>query len=201
MVQIRQFGLCRDGPGTAFSVAGAGWTPGLSVCPAMDWEWEGPGGPHGEQPLAQHAGGHAGAPYQRSPGSGPVSRGQCAHQNRGLFHHENLHHSVCPKWIWLPPIGPFYSEFWKSTFCKDVVGNYGSFENVSLLFQRSCKGLLCNKDLNASSFDVVLMDLIYPCGAVLAKYLSIPAVCFFVFSSLRLRCWGGRVPKPFLICS
>ena len=62
-----------------------------------------------------------------------------------------------------------------------------SLKNVSLLFERSCEGLLYNKDLirhlNASSFNVVLTDPVHPCGAVLAKYLSIPAVffCFVLF--------------------
>ena len=58
-------------------------------------------------------------------------------------------------------------------------------KNVSLFFARSCEALLYNKDLirdlNASSFDVVLTDPIYPCGAVLANYLSIPAVFFLRF--------------------
>ena len=57
-----------------------------------------------------------------------------------------------------------------------------SLKNVTLLFARSCEALLYNKDLirdlNASSFDVVLTDPVHPCGAVLAKYLSIPAVFF-----------------------
>ena len=55
-------GLCGDGPGTAASVAGAGWTPALCVRRAMGRGWEGAGGPHGGQPLAQHAGDHAGTP-------------------------------------------------------------------------------------------------------------------------------------------
>ena len=66
MAQTGQSGLCRDGPGTAASAAGAGWTPALSVRRAMDRGWEGAGGPHGGQPLAQHAGGRAGAPLQGS---------------------------------------------------------------------------------------------------------------------------------------
>ena len=60
-----------------------------------------------------------------------------------------------------------------------------SLKNVSLLFARLCKSLLYNKDLirdlNASSFDVILTDPIYPYGAVLGKYLYTPAVFFPVF--------------------
>ena len=68
---------------------------------------------------------------------------------------------------------------------------------MSLLFQRSCKGLLCNKDLNASSSDVVLMDPIYACGAVLAKYLSIPDVYFFASIPCDLDAEGTVCPNPF----
>ena len=67
-------------------------------------------------------------------------------------------------------------------FLKRFLETMAALKNVSLLFARSCEALLYNKDLirdlNASSFDVVLTDPIYPCGAVLAKYLSIPAVFF-----------------------
>ena len=81
-----------------------------------------------------------------------------------------------------------------------------SLKNVSLLFARLCKSLLYNKDLirdlNASSFDVILTDPFYPYGAVLGKYLSIPAVFFHVFFfPLWLRFWGHCMPKPFLLCS
>ena len=55
-------GLCGDGPGAAASAAGAGWSPALCVRRAMGRGWEGAGGPHGGQPLAQHAGDHAGTP-------------------------------------------------------------------------------------------------------------------------------------------
>ena len=82
-----------------------------------------------------------------------------------------------------------------------------SLKNVSLLFARLCKSLLYNKDLirdlNASSFDVILTDPIYPYGAVLGKYLSTPAVFFHVFFFFPpwLRFWGHSMPKPFLLCS
>ena len=77
--------------------------------------------------------------------------------------------------------------FEKVYFVKMFLETTASLKNVSLLFERSCEGLLYNKDLirhlNASSFNVVLTDPVHPCGAVLAKYLSIPAVffCFVLF--------------------
>ncbi|XP_055257805.1 UDP-glucuronosyltransferase 1A3-like isoform X7 [Moschus berezovskii] len=76
-----------------------------------------------------------------------------------------------------------------------------SLKNVFLLFERSCEALLYNKDLirdlNASSFDVVLTDPIYPCGAVLAKYLSIPAVFFLRSVPCDLDAEGTACPNPF----
>ncbi|XP_049568766.1 UDP-glucuronosyltransferase 1A3 isoform X2 [Orcinus orca] len=76
-----------------------------------------------------------------------------------------------------------------------------SLKNVSLVFQRSCEELLYNRDLirhlNASSFDVVLTDPVYPCGAVLAKYLSIPAVFFLRAIPCNLDTEGTACPKPF----
>ena len=76
-----------------------------------------------------------------------------------------------------------------------------TLKNVSLIFARSCEALLHNKDLirdlNASSFDVVLTDPFNPCGAVLAKYLSIPAVFFLGSLPCDLDAEGTACPNPF----
>ena len=76
-----------------------------------------------------------------------------------------------------------------------------SLKKVSLMFERSCEELLNNKDLirdlNASSFDVVLTDPVYPCGAVLAKYLSIPAVFFLRSLPCDIDFEGTACPNPF----
>ncbi|XP_043733822.1 UDP-glucuronosyltransferase 1A3-like isoform X3 [Cervus elaphus] len=86
----------------------------------------------------------------------------------------------------------FLTLFWKTMTAT---------KNLSLAFERSCEALLYNKDLirdlNASSFDVVLTDPIYPCGAVLAKYLSIPAVFFLRFLPCDLDIEGTACPNPF----
>ncbi|KAI4580346.1 hypothetical protein MJT46_001714 [Ovis ammon polii x Ovis aries] len=86
----------------------------------------------------------------------------------------------------------FLTRFWETM---------ATLKNVSLFFARSCEALLYNKDLirdlNASSFDVVLTDPVYPCGAVLAKYLSIPAVFFLRFLPCDLDAEGTACPNPF----
>ncbi|KAK2503445.1 hypothetical protein MC885_017501 [Smutsia gigantea] len=64
----------------------------------------------------------------------------------------------------------------------------------------SCKDLMYDKDLirhlNASSFDVVLTDPMYPCGALLAEYLSIPAVYFLRIIPCELDFEGTQCPNP-----
>uniref|UniRef100_A0AC11B5G2 UDP glucuronosyltransferase 1 family, polypeptide A3 n=1 Tax=Ovis aries TaxID=9940 RepID=A0AC11B5G2_SHEEP len=91
----------------------------------------------------------------------------------------------------------FEKVHWVTLFLKTMA----SLKNASLLFERSCEGLLYNKDLirhlNASSFDVVLTDPVHPCGAVLAKYLSIPAVFFLRQFPCDLDVEGTACPNPF----
>ena len=85
----------------------------------------------------------------------------------------------------------FLTLFWKTIEAA---------KNASVVFARSCEALLYNKDLirdlNASSFDVVLTDPVYPCGAVLAKYLSIPAVFFLRFLPCDLDVDSAVCPNP-----
>ncbi|KAB0337681.1 hypothetical protein FD754_025047 [Muntiacus muntjak] len=91
----------------------------------------------------------------------------------------------------------FERVHWVTMFLKTMA----SLKKASLLFERSCEGLLYNKDLirhlNASAFDVVLTDPVHPCGAVLAKYLSIPAVFFLRSVPCDLDVEGTACPNPF----
>uniref|UniRef100_A0A4W2DDW5 UDP-glucuronosyltransferase n=1 Tax=Bos indicus x Bos taurus TaxID=30522 RepID=A0A4W2DDW5_BOBOX len=163
--------------------------------------WEGAGGPHGGQPLAQHAGGCAGAPHQRSPGSGRCSGGEYAHQGRGLFTTKT--YAVPYTWDEFDFLGKTHIQllFERAHFLTMLLKTMASLKNVTLLFARSCEALLYNKDLirdlNASSFDVVLTDPVHPCGAVLAKYLSIPAVFFLRQIPCDLDVEGTACPNPF----
>lgn len=73
--------------------------------------------------------------------------------------------------------------------------------NMSLVFHRSCVELLHNealiRHLNATSFDVVLTDPVNLCGAVLAKYLSIPTVFFLRNIPCDLDLKGTQCPNPY----
>ncbi|KAM8806608.1 UDP-glucuronosyltransferase 1A1-like [Eudromia elegans] len=52
--------------------------------------------------------------------------------------------------------------------------------NVTAMFFDSCKRLLADKELikylEESTFDVVFMDPFFPCGQIVAEYLSVPSV-------------------------
>ncbi|XP_064142590.1 UDP-glucuronosyltransferase 1A3-like [Loxodonta africana] len=90
----------------------------------------------------------------------------------------------------------FESEHFLKTFLKTII----ILQNVSAFYQRSCASLLYNKDLirylNDSSFDVVLTDPVYPCGTVLAEYLSVPAVYFLRYIPCELDFEGAQCPNP-----
>ncbi|XP_023578052.1 UDP-glucuronosyltransferase 1-2 isoform X4 [Octodon degus] len=68
------------------------------------------------------------------------------------------------------------------------------------LYETSCVQMLRNStlisQLNASSFDVVLTDPVFPCGAVLAQYLHIPAVFFLRGIPCGLDFEGTQCPHP-----
>ncbi|KAF3824027.1 hypothetical protein GH733_008312 [Mirounga leonina] len=97
-------------------------------------------------------------------------------------------------------LGQTYLVFERMHFLKMFWNSVESLKSVALVFQRSCEELLRNKELvrqlNASSFDVVLTDPVYPCGAVLAKYLSLPAVFFLRSIPCGLDFEGTRCPNP-----
>ncbi|XP_077874390.1 UDP-glucuronosyltransferase 1-2 isoform X4 [Ictidomys tridecemlineatus] len=85
-------------------------------------------------------------------------------------------------------------------FVKKLLKHLAFSKNVSALFESSCAGLLGNKilinHLNSSSFDVVLTDPVFPCGAVLAKYLDIPAVFFLRFIPCEFDFEATQCPNP-----
>ncbi|KAM8789592.1 UDP-glucuronosyltransferase 1A3 isoform 6-T6 [Rhynchonycteris naso] len=90
--------------------------------------------------------------------------------------------------------------FEREHFLKKFFKMMAILKNTSVVFQKSCEELVHNKDLlrhlNASAFDVVLTDPIYPCGAVLAQYLSLPAVFFLRNIPCNLDFEGTQCPNP-----
>nr|XP_058155848.1 UDP-glucuronosyltransferase 1A3-like [Dasypus novemcinctus] len=90
--------------------------------------------------------------------------------------------------------------FEREHFLKRFFKSMTMMKNAVTLFQRSCAALLQSKDLlrslNASSFDVVLTDPVFPCGALLAKYLSVPVVYFLRAIPCDFDFEGTQCPNP-----
>nr|ALO62047.1 UDP glucuronosyltransferase 1 family, polypeptide A4 [Cavia porcellus] len=67
-------------------------------------------------------------------------------------------------------------------------------------YEQSCVKMLRDNSLmnhlNSSSFDVVLTDPVFPCGAVLAKYLRIPTVFFLRAMPCGLDFEAAQCPSP-----
>lgn len=90
--------------------------------------------------------------------------------------------------------------FERAHFLKIFLKSIVILKDVSSVFQKSCEELVHNQDLirhlNASAFDVVLTDPVYPCGAVLAQYLSLPAVFFLRAIPCDFDSEGTQCPNP-----
>ncbi|XP_059134688.1 UDP-glucuronosyltransferase 1A5-like [Peromyscus eremicus] len=75
-----------------------------------------------------------------------------------------------------------------------------ALKKISATLLTSCKNLLHNetliRHLNSSSFDMVLTDPVFPCGAVLAKYLQIPAVFFLRYIPCDIDYEATQCPNP-----
>ncbi|NP_958827.1 UDP-glucuronosyltransferase 1A3 precursor [Rattus norvegicus] len=92
-------------------------------------------------------------------------------------------------------------NFFETEFSlKLVLQRMAAVNNVSTFYVRSCRGLLHNtaliQSLNSSSFDVVLTDPFFPCGAVLAMYLRVPAVFFLQSMLCELEFEATNSPNP-----
>ncbi|XP_040828275.1 UDP-glucuronosyltransferase 1A4-like [Ochotona curzoniae] len=90
--------------------------------------------------------------------------------------------------------------FKRQNLLKTLLEMVESMKNGSQMHSRTCSELLHNKvmirHLNESAFDVVLTDPMNPCGALLAKYLSVPAVFFLRFIPCDLDFEATQCPNP-----
>ncbi|XP_053511188.1 UDP-glucuronosyltransferase 1A3-like [Artibeus jamaicensis] len=97
-------------------------------------------------------------------------------------------------------LGQSYLIFERMHYLRTFWKTVEIMKNMSLMFQKSCEELVHNKDLirqlNANAFDVVLTDPLYPCGAVLAQYLSVPAVFFLRALPCDFDSEGTQCPNP-----
>ncbi|XP_045701599.1 UDP-glucuronosyltransferase 1-2-like isoform X1 [Phyllostomus hastatus] len=97
-------------------------------------------------------------------------------------------------------LGQSHLIFERVHYLKAFWNTMAVLQNVSVFFQKSCEELVRNEDLvrqlNASAFDVVLTDPVYPCGAVLAQHLALPAVFFLRAIPCDLDFEGTQCPNP-----
>ncbi|XP_021005191.1 UDP-glucuronosyltransferase 1-2 isoform X2 [Mus caroli] len=92
------------------------------------------------------------------------------------------------------------TTFKRQHFVKAFFETTASIRKFFDLYSNSCTALFHNKmliqQLNSSFFDVILTDPFFPCGAVLAKYLQIPAVFFLRAISCGIEYEATQCPNP-----
>lgn len=81
-----------------------------------------------------------------------------------------------------------------------ILSNVELMKNVPTFYVTSCMSLLHSKGLmhypNSSSIDVIVTDSLYPCGALLAKYLYVPAVFLLRFIPCDVDIEAAQCPDP-----
>nr|XP_034377902.1 UDP-glucuronosyltransferase 1-5-like [Arvicanthis niloticus] len=97
-------------------------------------------------------------------------------------------------------MGNFEKVFDTGNIVKTFFTTSEALKNMSVLFLKTCTNLLHNEPLiwhlNSSSYDVVLTDPVFPCGAVLARYLGIPAVFFLRYIPCDIDYEATQCPNP-----
>lgn len=90
--------------------------------------------------------------------------------------------------------------FEKQPGLKDLFANVDRLLNFTSLQVAACEGLLDNEPLmnklKGEGFDILLTDPFLPCGSVLAKILSIPAVYFLRGLPCGLDLKANQCPTP-----
>ncbi|XP_017276251.2 UDP-glucuronosyltransferase [Kryptolebias marmoratus] len=90
--------------------------------------------------------------------------------------------------------------FEKQTGIFDLFANINRFVNYTSLQVAACEALLDNEplmsQLKGEGFDILLTDPFFPCGSVLAKILSIPAVYFLRGLPCELHTKANQCPSP-----
>ncbi|XP_072496837.1 UDP-glucuronosyltransferase 1A3-like isoform X8 [Notamacropus eugenii] len=94
----------------------------------------------------------------------------------------------------------FHHVFQPESFLKRVFHMITRMKNASDMYGGFCRDLFYNKNLmkalEEAHYDAVLTDPIFPCGAVLARYLSIPSVYFLRGIRCGLDAEGTQCPDP-----
>ncbi|XP_039350115.1 UDP-glucuronosyltransferase 1-6-like isoform X5 [Mauremys reevesii] len=85
-------------------------------------------------------------------------------------------------------------------FPKKITGVFENISQFTTMFSSACRDFLYNKELikylEDSKFDAVLMDPVFPCGPIIAEYLSVPSVYFMRGLPCGLDFKATQCPNP-----
>ncbi|XP_073433666.1 UDP-glucuronosyltransferase 1A1-like isoform X4 [Dendrobates tinctorius] len=91
-------------------------------------------------------------------------------------------------------------EFEHKTFLQKMALTYNRAINSTKLIVAACENLLKNetliKYLDASNFDAMLSDPVFPCGEIIAEYLSIPSIFFMRAALFSVEQAAAQAPSP-----
>ncbi|XP_073502824.1 UDP-glucuronosyltransferase 1A1-like isoform X1 [Phyllobates terribilis] len=90
--------------------------------------------------------------------------------------------------------------FEHKTFLQNMKHTYHRIMNTTKLIVAACENFLKNetliKYLEASNFDAMLSDPVFPCGEIIAEYLSIPSIFFMRGALFSVEQAGAQSPSP-----
>ncbi|XP_053219930.1 UDP-glucuronosyltransferase 1A1-like isoform X2 [Podarcis raffonei] len=90
--------------------------------------------------------------------------------------------------------------FARQPFLERMTGTFSRIRNITMLLYNNCKQLLYNKELisylKETKFNIVVMDPVFPCGQILAEYLSLPSVYYLRGIPCGLDFVATQCPNP-----
>ncbi|CAJ0965389.1 unnamed protein product [Ranitomeya imitator] len=90
--------------------------------------------------------------------------------------------------------------FEQKTFLQNMDLTYRRVMNSTKLIVAACENLLKNETLinylNVSNFDAMLSDPVFPCGEIIAEYLSIPSIFFMRGALFSVEQAAAQSPSP-----
>ncbi|XP_043930980.1 UDP-glucuronosyltransferase 1A1-like isoform X2 [Protopterus annectens] len=92
------------------------------------------------------------------------------------------------------------SIFSQQPLTEKIMQKLERFWNISRIMLSTCESLLFNRSLiqylKREGFHAVLVDPLQPCGAIVAEYLSVPAVNVLYGIPCGLDVWATQCPNP-----
>ncbi|KAJ1187831.1 hypothetical protein NDU88_004600 [Pleurodeles waltl] len=93
-----------------------------------------------------------------------------------------------------------HAVFSEKSILEKVVALYQRISNMTEMILSTCRHFLDNKELiqslKESQFDALLIDPVFPCGQIVAEYLSIPSVFFMRAIPCSFNHEAAQCPSP-----